>query len=108
MAVEGTWNLTLQTPMGVLPATVQLAASGATLSGTMVAVAGEAAIFDAISDGAEVRWSVRFAGVGGEMKLDFAGTVAGDSMDGTVQFGAFGSGGFTGARVADALGTFFG
>ena len=46
MAVEGTWNLTLQTPMGVLPATVQLAASGATLSGTMVAVAGEAAIFD--------------------------------------------------------------
>ena len=42
------------------------------------------------------------------MKLDFAGTVAGDSMEGTVQFGAFGSGGFTGARVADALGTFFG
>lgn len=98
MAIDGTWNLNLQTPMGERPVVVRLAAAGGTLSGAMVGAAGETAIFDGASDGTAVQWSVMFNGAMGEMKLDFAGAVNGDAVAGTVQFGAFGAGAFTGTK----------
>lgn len=98
MAIDGTWNLKMQTPMGERPVTVRLAAAGGALSGAMVGAAGEQAIFDGTTDGTAVKWSVMFAGAMGEMKLDFSGAVNGDAISGTVQFGAFGSGTFTGAK----------
>ena len=98
MAVDGTWNLKLQTPMGERPVTVRLAAAGGSLTGAMVGATGEQAIFDASTDGTAVTWSVMFTGAMGEMKLDFAGAVNADSLAGTVQFGAFGSGTFAGSK----------
>ena len=98
MAIDGAWNLKLQTPMGERPVTVRLAAAGGALTGAMVGAAGEQAIFDASADGATVKWSVMFTGAMGEMKLDFTGAVNADSIAGTVQFGAFGSGTFSGTK----------
>jgi len=98
MAVDGTWKINLQTPMGARPVTMRLAAAGDALSGAMVGTAGETAIFDASTDGTAVKWSVTFAGAMGEMKLDFAGAVNADAIAGTVQFGGFGSGTFEGSR----------
>lgn len=98
MAIDGTWKLNLQTPMGERPVTVRLAATGGALSGAMAGAAGETAIFDGAVDGAAVQWSVMFTGAMGEMKLDFTGSVDADSIVGTVQFGAFGSGAFTGIK----------
>lgn len=98
MAIDGMWNLKLQTPMGERPVTVRLAAAGAVLTGALVGAAGESPLTDGSLDGAKVAWSTMFTGAMGEMKLDFAGTVDGDSVSGTVQFGAFGSGTFSGAK----------
>ena len=98
MAIDGTWDLKLQTPMGERPVVVRLASDGTTLTGAMVGQAGETPLLDGSVDGDKATWSVMFTGAMGEMKLDFAGTVDGDSVSGTVQFGAFGSGTFSGAK----------
>lgn len=98
MAIDGTWNLKMKTPMGERPATVRLAAAGAALSGAFVGQAGESPLTNGSVDGAKVAWSTMFSGAMGEMKLDFAGTVDGDAISGTVQFGSFGSGTFSGTK----------
>ena len=98
MAIDGTWNLKLQTPMGERPVTVRVTAAGAALSGALVGAAGESPLMDGSMDGAKVAWSTMFTGAMGEMKLDFAGTLDGDAIIGTVQFGAFGSGTFSGTK----------
>jgi hypothetical protein len=99
MAIDGTWTLKLQTPMGERPVTVRLAAAGDSLTGAMMGTAGETAIFDSSTDGTAVKWSVMFTGAMGEMKLDFAGAVNADAIAGTVQFGGFGTGTFDGSRA---------
>ena len=98
MAIDGMWNLKLQTPMGERPVTVRLAAAGAVLTGALVGAAGESPLTDGSLDGAKVAWSTMFTGAMGEMKLDFEGTVEGNTISGTVQFGGFGTGTFEGAR----------
>lgn len=99
MAIDGTWNLRLQTPMGERPVTVRLDSTDGALGGAIAGPAGETAILPGgTTDGTTATWSVMFAGAMGEMKLDFAGNVDGDAMTGTVQFGAFGSGTFAGTK----------
>ena len=98
MTIDGTWNLKLQTPMGERPVVLRLAAAGATLTGAMVGQAGETPLMDGSVDGRKAAWSVMFSGAMGEMKLDFEGTLDGDALGGTVQFGGFGTGTFDGTR----------
>lgn len=98
MAIDGTWNLKMQTPMGERPMTVRLAEAGAVLTGALVGTAGESPLTGGSIDGAKVAWSAMFSSAMGEMKLDFAGAVDGDAISGTVQFGSFGSGTFSGAK----------
>ena len=96
MAIDGTWNLKLQTPMGERPVTVRLDATDGALGGAM---AGETAILPGgTTDGTTATWSVMFSGAAGEMKLDFEGMVDGETLSGTVQFGGFGTGTFEGER----------
>lgn len=99
MAVDGTWNITLKTPMGDRPVTVTLNTDGNELSGTFAAPQGDQPFEGGTASGNEATWSTMFNGAMGEMKLDFVGAVDGDTIDGTVQFGAFGSGTFTGTRA---------
>jgi hypothetical protein len=99
MAVDGTWNLTLKTPMGDRPVTVTLTTEGNDLSGSFESPQGTQTFDGGTASGDEATWSTMFNGAMGEMKLDFVGTVDGDNIDGTVQFGQFGSGAFSGTRA---------
>jgi len=99
MAVDGTYNITMNTPMGDRPATVTLAADGGALSGTFGGGQGSVAITDGTTSGDDVAWAATINGAMGEMKLAFSGKVDGDTIGGTVQFGMFGSGLFTGTRA---------
>ncbi len=99
MAVDGTYNVTLKTPMGDRPATLNLTAAGAALTGSFSSERGAVDLQDGSADGDAVKFSMMFAGPMGEMKLDFAGKVDGDNIGGTVQFGAFGSGAWEGTRA---------
>ncbi len=99
MAVDGTYNITLKTPMGDRPAKLTLAAAGAGLTGTFGGEQGSTDLQEGSVSGDDVKFFTMFTGAMGEMKLDFSGKVDGDKIGGTVQFGAFGSGAWEGTRA---------
>jgi hypothetical protein len=98
LAIDGTWSITIQTPMGPREGTLELIGEGG-LAGTFSNARGNSAIFDASADGDAFSFSTEFEGAMGKMKLDFKGTCAGDAMSGDVVFGQFGNGTFSGARA---------
>ena len=99
MAVDGTYDITLATPMGDRPGKLTLASDGGALSGKFGGDQGEQEFDGGTVDGAAVKWAATVTGAMGEMKLEFDGTVDGDSISGDVQFGAFGAGTFKGTKV---------
>lgn len=97
MAVDGTWNITLNTPMGPQTRTLTLTSEGGALSGSMGGPQGNNPIEAVSQDGNALSWSVMAPQLG--MKIDFAATVEGDSMSGQAQLGAFGAAPFTGSKA---------
>ncbi|MGE5597280.1 MAG: hypothetical protein ACM3S1_14745 [Hyphomicrobiales bacterium] len=98
MAIDGNWKLSMQTPMGNREVDLELTSSGNNLSGAFKGPQGSSAV-TGTADGASVNFSTTFTGAMGPMELKFAGNHEGDSISGTVQFGAFGSGPFTANRA---------
>lgn len=98
MAIDGNWNLSMQTPMGTREVQLALTASGSDLSGNFSSPQGSSDVKGTV-DGSAVTFSTTFTGAMGPMELKFAGTESGDEIAGTVQFGAFGSGPFTAKRA---------
>ena len=98
MAIDGKWNLTMNSPMGARPAEAEFTSAGSVLSGNFGGAAGAVALAGTV-DGNAVTWAATVNGPMGQMELKFDGTVDGDALSGTVAFGAFGSGSFTGTRA---------
>ena len=98
MAIDGKWSVVMQSPMGARDATAEFTSAGSTLSGTFGGAAGSVPLSGSV-DGDMVKWSATVNGPMGEMELKFDGAVDGDALAGTVAFGAFGSGPFTGTRA---------
>ena len=98
MAVDGTWNLTMSTPMGERNATLDLKSSGGTLTGTQGADGNSTEIFDGTVNGDDVAWKVSIT-TPMPLTLDFSGKVAGDSISGEMGIGPMGSFPFTGTRA---------
>jgi hypothetical protein len=98
MAVDGTWNLTMSTPMGERNATLDLKSSGGTLTGTQGADGNSTEIFDGTVNGDDVAWKVSITNPM-PLTLDFSGKVAGDSISGEMGIGPMGSFPFTGIRA---------
>ncbi|NOX51185.1 MAG: hypothetical protein GXP16_11735 [Gammaproteobacteria bacterium] len=98
MSANGTWNTTINTPMGAQNGTLTLAIDGATLSGTMVGAAGEMELQDGAVDGETLTWKADITAPMA-MTLEFTASVSGDDITGTVKLGAFGDAAFTGTRA---------
>jgi hypothetical protein len=99
MAVDGKWNITMNTPMGSRDTTVEFKTDGAALAGSWVGMAGPQDFSGGKVDGDNVEWKVDMNGPMGAMTLAFKGKVEGDNLSGDVQFGSFGSGTFSGKRA---------
>ena len=99
MAVDGTWKITMNTPMGSRDVTLNLDTSGGALTGQVESAQGSQAITNASADGDSAKWDVEMNGPMGALTLSYAGQVEGDAIKGTVQFGGFGSGDFSGTRA---------
>jgi hypothetical protein len=97
MAVDGTWNLTMDTPMGERSSTLAVKAVGNKLEGTQSAEGQTADIVGGTVDGNTVGWKVSITQPM-PLTLEFAGTVDGDAMSGSVQLGMFGSSPFRAKR----------
>ena len=98
MAVDGNWNLTMNTPMGERTATLTLKSAGTTLTGTQGAEGNSAEIFDGAVNGDDLAWKVSITNPM-PLTLDFTGKVSGNSMTGEMGIGPMGSFPFTGTRT---------
>jgi hypothetical protein len=99
MAVDGKWEIVINSPMGAQKATLELATSGGGLTGIQTAAQGSGPLENGKVDGDAVSWSAKITSPM-PLTLDFSGTVEGDKMSGSVKAGAFGSFPFTGSRAA--------
>ena len=99
MAVDGTWQITVDTPMGKQEGKLVLKTQGTTLTGTQEGQNGSMPLDGGKVSGNKLTWTSEmtqpFA-----MKLEFEVTVNGDQMSGGVKAGNFGTSPLTGKRIA--------
>jgi hypothetical protein len=98
MAIDGTWDISIETPIGTRAATLSLSTEGGALIGTQAAEGQSAAIADGRVDGSKVFWKVAITRPM-PMTLEFEGTVDGDQISGHANAGAFGAMPFSGKRA---------
>ena len=98
MAIDGNWEITINSPMGAQKAKLELAANGNSLIGTQHAQGASQPLANGKVDGDKVSWSANITSPM-PMTLEFSGSVEGDSIKGSVKAGAFGSFPFSGARA---------
>jgi hypothetical protein len=98
MAVDGTWNLVMDTPMGERRANVKLTSQGGTLTGQQSAEGNSIDIFDGTVNGNQVFWKVSITQPMA-LTLEYTGTIDGDKMSGSMKAGMFGNSPFTGSRA---------
>ena len=61
MAVDGKWEIVINSPMGAQKATLDLATDGAVLSGTQAVAQGSAPLENGKVDGNDLNWSARIS-----------------------------------------------
>jgi hypothetical protein len=98
MAVDGTWTITMQTPLGERTSSLALKSAGSDLSGTQSADGNATDIFDGAVKGNDVSWKVKITNPM-PLTLEFTGNVDGNSMSGRVSAGMIGSWNFAGTRA---------
>jgi hypothetical protein len=98
MSADGTWNLTMQTPMGERRSTLTLSTAGGTLTGTQQAEGDTTDISEGTVNGNDVSWKVAITNPM-PLTLTFSGTVDGNSLNGNADTGMFGSFPFQGTRA---------
>ena len=99
MALDGTYNIELQSPMGKRNGKLTLKTDGTSLSGTYAGERGEQSFDNGTVEGNECAWAINMSGPMGQIQLNFTGVVNGDAISGNVQLGSFGSATFSGIRA---------
>jgi hypothetical protein len=98
MAIDGTYIIEIDSPMGTQEVKLTLKAEGATLSGSSESSFGQTT-FTGTVDGSKVAWNSEINGPIGKMELSFTGQISGDDFTGEVKAGMFGTYPFKGKRV---------
>jgi hypothetical protein len=98
MSADGSWSVTINSPMGAQDATLNLNTEGGTLTGTMVGAQGTQEFSGGTVEGDNLAWSVDMTSPM-PMTLDITAAVSGDEISGNVKLGAFGNATFSGSRV---------
>ncbi len=98
MAVDGTYKIEIDTPIGKQEARLEMKSAGEKLSGTAEATLGKGD-FTGTVKGNDVSWSLEVNSPMGKIKLDFTGKVSGSDISGQVNLGGFGNSSFKGKKV---------
>ncbi len=98
MAIDGTWNVRMDTPMGERTSTLEAKAQGAMLTGMQSAEGNAGPIFDGSITGNAVAWKISITSPM-PMTLEFNGTLEGDTISGQMKAGGFGSWPFSATRA---------
>ncbi len=97
--VDGSWDTVTKSPMGDQKATMTIASQGDSFTGTYSGAMGTSEIKNGKIDGDTLTWSLDIT-VPMPMTLTGEATVDGDTLNGQVTAGAFGSFPVTGTRAA--------
>jgi hypothetical protein len=99
MSVDGTWKLTMQTPIGERKSSLVLKDTGGAINGKLTGDEGASTdIFEGKSSGGAVTFKAAIKNPM-PLTLDFDGKVEGDKISGTVTAGGVGSWPFSGTRA---------
>ena len=98
MAVDGTYKIEIETPIGKQEATMALKTAGEKLSGTAESPLGKGD-FTGTVKGNDLSWSLEVNSPMGKIKLDFTGKLSGNDISGQVKLGGFGNSSFKGKKV---------
>jgi hypothetical protein len=99
MAVDGTYNIVVDTPMGQQESKLTLKTSGKKLSGTMESMFGKIDFSGSTVKGNDFSFSMDVSSPMGQLNLEYTGKVAGSDISGQVKAGDFGSSPFKGKKV---------
>ena len=95
--VAGAWSLTVESPMGVRENEAVFVQNGEQLTGVIKGQRGETPLTGTLA-GDAIKFGINVTIQGQNLDINYSGTVAGDTMGGTVVFGEFGDGKWTGKR----------
>jgi hypothetical protein len=98
MAVDGTWNIAIETPMGTRNSTLVLKTDGSSLKGTQSEGSTSTEIADGSVSGNQLSWKVSITKPM-PMDLEFSAQVDGDKISGNAATAMFGSFPFSGTRA---------
>lgn len=96
--IDGTWTVTIATPMGSQVAALDLTSAGDRVSGVGRAMGSTMHVTDGVLDGGHLTFRMRVSRPM-PMTLAFDVVVTGDSLAGEVKAGAFGRQKVTGSRT---------
>jgi L-seryl-tRNA(Ser) seleniumtransferase len=97
--VTGDWEMTMESPRGgEITRDVHFEQDGEKITVTMESRRGDEVTAEGTINGSEIEWTVSRETPRGQMTMTYKGTVDGDTMTGTVDFGDFGSGNWTAKR----------
>jgi len=82
MAADGTYNITMTTPIGPQQAKLTLKSDGSSLSGTLESAMGPEEFSGGVVDGNRCEWNAIVRTPIGPLKLKVSATVDGDTISG--------------------------
>jgi hypothetical protein len=99
MAVDGTYKIEIDTPIGKQEATLSLRTDGGKLNGTVASALGDMNFSGGTVSGDELMWIMEINSPLGDVKLDFKSRVTGSDISGEVRAGTLGTSPFKGKKV---------
>ena len=97
-SADGTWNCTLDSPMGAQQMTLTLKTEGSDLSGKLAGPQGEMEFTGGKVDGDNLSWTISIDQPM-PMQIETTATVDGDTLNGESKLGSFGTAKLTGTRA---------
>jgi hypothetical protein len=98
LSIDGTYAITVNSPIGKQEGKLTLKTSGEKLDGTMEASLGKMSFTGTAKDN-DLAWTAEVSSAFGKAILDFKAKVSGIEITGQVALGAFGSFPFNGKKV---------
>ena len=99
MAVDGTYNVEIDTPMGKQESKLVLKTDGDAVSGSMESPMGTMEFSGGKVSGDSASWEMEINSPMGNMTLEYNVKVSGDDISGEVKAGSFGSSPLKGKRA---------
>jgi hypothetical protein len=99
LAIDGTYECEVKTPMGTMPVKMKLTSEGDILGGSCSTAQGEQVISGKLPAPDEIVFSTKVKGPMGHMNLNVSGKIKGDEIIGQVKAGIFGKALFQGKKI---------